>query len=219
VRQRQSVGGKEKKIIQVSVCQIVTSRPSLGTQSHLSSRLSIVWEHGWVGYHEALDAGGGWCGTPISHVRMPTGHNTVDLRAFEVGYLTGGSGMVRAATEAALSPSRTVDGVVVGKDLPTLVAEMRIQGGRSAIRVGTVSWLEGGFFGEDSPEHMRGDSGINELVGSGEEGIVITMEAVFEDFGYWRSVPLVRPSERGTARCLRSALGLSCRGDVGRPCP
>ena len=149
----------------------------------MSSHLSIIGERGWVGYHEALDAGGGRCGTPVPNVGVPTGHDTIDLRTFEVGYLTGGGGMVRAATETALSPSRTIDGAVVGKDLPTLVAETRVQGSWTAIRVGTVAWLEGGFFGEDSPEHTHGDSGINELVGGGEEGVVIIVEAVFEDFG------------------------------------
>jgi len=127
--------------------------------------------------------GGGRCRTPVPDVGVPTGHDTVDLQTFEVGYLTGGGGMVRAATETALSPSRTVDGVVVGEDFPALIAETGIQGGRTAIRVGAVSLFEGGFFSEDSPEHTCGDSGINESMGGGEEVVVIIVEAVFEDFG------------------------------------
>ena len=55
----------------------------------MSSGLGIVWERGWVSYHEAFDAGGGWCGTPSPSVRVPAWHDAVDFGAFEVGYLAG----------------------------------------------------------------------------------------------------------------------------------
>jgi len=45
----------------------------------LSSGLGLIWERGWVSYHEALDAGSGRCGTPIPNIRVPTGHDTVNL--------------------------------------------------------------------------------------------------------------------------------------------
>ena len=64
------------------LCQIVTSRPPLGTQSHLSSGFDDVW----VVYHEPLDVSGGRCGTPSSDIGVPAGYDTVNLRALEVGY-------------------------------------------------------------------------------------------------------------------------------------
>jgi len=89
----------------------------------LSSHLSIIWERGWVGYHEAFDVGGGWCRTPSSGIGVPTWHDTADLRTFEVGCFAGRSCVVRTATETALSSLGTVDRVMVGEDFPTFVAK------------------------------------------------------------------------------------------------
>ena len=124
----------------------------------MSSVFSIGGERGWVGYHEAFDAGGRRCGTPSPGVGVPTRHGAVDLRAFEVGHFTGRGRVVRAAAEATLSPLRTVNGAMIGEDFPTFVAKAGVQGGWSTIRVRAVAWFEGGFFGEDSPEHACGDS-------------------------------------------------------------
>jgi len=52
-----------------------------------------------------------------------------------------------------------------------------------AIRVRAMSRLEGGFFGEDSSEHMCGNSGIDELVGCSEKVIVVAVETIFKGFG------------------------------------
>ena len=46
-----------------------------------------------------------------------------------------------------------------------------------------MSRLEGGFFGEDSSEHMCGNSGIDELVGCSEKVIVVAVETIFKGFG------------------------------------
>ena len=91
--------------------------------------------------------------------------------------------MVRAPTKAALSPFRTVDRAVVREDFPAFVTEAGVQGGWMAVGVRAVPRFEGGFFGEDSPEHTRGDSGVNESVSGGEKVIVVVMEAVFKGFG------------------------------------
>jgi len=176
-------GRKEKKITWVPLCQIMTSCPSLGTQSHLSSGLGIVWECGWVGYHEAFDAGGRWCRTPSSGVRVPAWHDAIDLRAFEVGCFAGGSRVVGATTKAALPMFGTIDGAVVGENFPTLVAEVGVQGTWAAIRVVTVLRFEGGFIGKNLPEHTHGDLGVDESVGGSEKVIVVVVEALLEIFG------------------------------------
>src|SRR5712671_2723536 len=49
--------------------------------------------------------------------------------------------------------------------------------------MGTVVCFEGGFVGEDSPEHMCGDLSVNESMGGGEQVVVVTVEAIFEGFG------------------------------------
>jgi len=72
---------------------------------------------------------------------------------------------------------------VVGEDLPTFVAEVGVHGGWAMIGVRAVSWLEGGFFGEDSPEHACGNSGVDESVGGGKKIVMIGMEMIFEGLG------------------------------------
>ena len=104
----------------------------------MSSGFCIVWERRWVGYHEAFDAGGGQGGTPSSGVRVPTWHDAVNLRAFEVGDFTGGSHVVGVTTKAALSTLWTVDRAVNGEDFPAFVAEAGVQGAQVVIRVRAV---------------------------------------------------------------------------------
>jgi len=149
----------------------------------LSSHLSIIRERRWVGYHEAFDAGGGRRGAPVPDIGVPTGHDTVDLRTFEVGYFTSGGHVIGAATEAALPPLGTVDGAMVREDFPTLIAEAGVQGGRAAVRMQARSLLERGFFGENSLEHACGDLGVDESVSGGEEVVVVVMEPVFKGLG------------------------------------
>jgi len=180
---KQETKREKKKITQPSLCQIVTSRPSLGTQSHLSSSLSIVRERGWVGYHEAFDAGGRQRGTPVPDIGVPTGHDTVNLGAFEVGYFASGGHVVGVTTKAALSLLGTVDGTMVGEDFPTFVAEAGVQGGRAAVRVRAGSLLERGFFSENSPKHACGDSGVDESMSGGEEVVMVVMKLVLKGFG------------------------------------
>ena len=66
---------EKKKITRATVCQIVTSRPSLGTQSHLSSGFNDVG----VVDHEPLDTSGRRGGAPSARVRMPTWDETISL--------------------------------------------------------------------------------------------------------------------------------------------
>ena len=149
----------------------------------MSSGLGLIWERGWVSYHEAFDAGGGWCRTPGSNVGVPAWHDAGDLRTFEVGYFAGGSRMVEATTKTALSAFGTIDGTMVREDFPTFVAEMGVQGTGALIRVRAMLRLKRGFIGEDSPEHACRDSGVDESVGSGEEVVMVVMEALLKFFG------------------------------------
>ena len=91
--------------------------------------------------------------------------------------------MVRTATEAALSPLGTIDGAVVGEDFPAFVTEAGVQGMWAAVRVRAMVRLEWGFFGEYAPEHTCGDSGVNELMGGGEEVVVGFVKVLLEGLG------------------------------------
>ena len=91
--------------------------------------------------------------------------------------------MVRVATEAALFLLGTVDGAVVGKDFPAFITEAGVQGMWAVIRVRTVVCLEGGFIGKYMPEHMCGDSSVDELMGGAEEVVVVVVKALLEGLG------------------------------------
>jgi len=72
---------------------------------------------------------------------------------------------------------------VVGEDFPAFVTEVGVQRGWAAVRVRAVSGFEGGFFGEDLPEHTCGDSGIDESVSGGEKCVVVIVESFFKGLG------------------------------------
>jgi len=105
-----------------------------------------------VGDEEPFDAGGGWCRTRTPTVRVPTWHEAVHLRTFEVrgGALDGR--VVRADTEAALAAFGAMADMVVGEDFPTFIAEAGIRGSGAPVRVRSSQGVKGVFVGEDAPE-------------------------------------------------------------------
>src|SRR5712671_2147507 len=126
--------------------RIATSRPPLGTQSHLSSGRGMD-DDGGVRREESLDTGGGWSCTRASTVGVPTRHEAVHLRALLVwGHAMDGR-MARAGAEATLSALGTVARTVVGENFPTLVTEAGVRGDRAAVWVWPHG-VKGVFIGE-----------------------------------------------------------------------
>src|SRR5712671_3419123 len=126
--------------------RIVTSRPSLGTQSHLSSGWGMDDDRG-VRDKESLDAGSGWCRARATTVRVPAWHEAVHLRTFQVGCGACDGGVVRTGAEAALSTLRTGAAVVAGEDFPASIAGAGVGGGGACVWVRSSQGVKGVFVG------------------------------------------------------------------------
>jgi len=83
---------------------------------------------------------------------VPTWHEAVHLRTFEVrgGALDGR--VVRAGAEAALAAFGAMTDTVVGEDVPTFIAEAGIRGSGAPVWVRSSQGVKGVFVGEDAPE-------------------------------------------------------------------
>jgi len=108
--------------------------------------------NGGVLGQEPPDASGGWCCACAPAIGVPTWHEAINLRAFQVGHGAFNGRVVGAGAKAALSALRTGADAVTGENFPTLVAEAGVRGERTPIRVGSSQGIKGVFVGEDAPE-------------------------------------------------------------------
>jgi len=80
----------------------------------------------------------------------------------------------------------TVADTVAGEDFPTFIAEAGIRGERASVRVRSSQGVKGVFVGEDAPEQSCGDPSVDEVMGGGDEVVVVGVEALLEFLGLCR---------------------------------
>src|SRR5712675_2126004 len=105
-----------------------------------------------VGDEESFDMSGGWCRTRTPTVRVPTWHEAVHLRTFEVRCGAFDGRVVRTGAEAALAALGAGADTVVGEDFPTFITEAGVRGNGAPVQVRSSQGVEGVFVGEDALE-------------------------------------------------------------------
>ena len=83
---------------------------------------------------------------------VPTWHEAIDFRAFQVGRATVEWRVVGTGAEAALPTLQAVADAVAREDFPAFIAEAGVRGEWVLVGVRTAQRVKGVFIGEDTPE-------------------------------------------------------------------